>query len=264
MKKLSLILFVLLICISFTFQAFAAPNARLVDEANLLNTEEKKALLIKLNEISERQKCDVIIVTAKSLQDKSSQEFADDYFDYNDYGYGNEKDGILFLISPADRDWAISTYGFGITAFTDAGQERLMAFVKTPLKENDYNTAFTEFANLSDKYLTQAKTGEPYDAGNLPRMTLQNPITNVVLGLFIGAIIAFLVVQFLKRSLKSVVTKTRADDYMRPGSMNITESHETFLYSTISKTAKPKEKSGGSSTHSSSSGRSHGGSSGKY
>jgi len=55
---------------------------------------------------------------------------------------------------------------------------------------------------------------------------------------------------------------------MKSGSLNITESRDTFLYNTVTRTAKPKNtdsgSSGGSSTHTSSSGETHGGGGGKF
>ena len=37
------------------------------------------------------------------------------------------------------------------------------------LKHNNYYEAFNIYADLSDKFLTQAKTDNPYDKGNLPK-----------------------------------------------------------------------------------------------
>lgn len=95
---------------------------RLVDAAGLLSADDAAELLKKLDEISERQACDVVIVTVNSLEGKTPTAYADDFFDYTGYGYGENDDGILFLISMEERDWAISTYAFGVVAFTDAGQ----------------------------------------------------------------------------------------------------------------------------------------------
>jgi len=63
----------------------------------------------------------------------------------------------------------------------------------------------------------------------------------------------------MKGQLKSVRFKSAASDYTKAGSMNVTESRDLFLYRTVSRREKPRENSGGSSTHTSSSGRSHGG-----
>jgi len=241
----------------------------LVDDANLLTDSEEATLLALLEDISTRQECDVAIITVDSLGNKSSEAFADDFYDYNGYGYGPDDDGILFLISMEERDWAISTFGFGIPAFTDAGQERIISDLKTYLSNGDYNKAFTIFATSCDKYLTQARTGEPYDYGNMPKYTMQQPLYNVVFSLVVGAAISWSVMKKMTAPLKTVKKESRADKYEREGSMYVRASRESFLYNSVSKTAKAPpssggSSSGGSSTRSSSSGRSHGGSSGKF
>ena len=68
---------------------------------------------------------------------------------------------------------------------------------------------------------------------------------------------------FMTRKLSKMntaVMQPGAANYMKPGSMNMDFSRDIFLYSTVSKREKPKE----SSTHTSSSGRTHGGRSGSF
>lgn len=237
---------------------------RLVDDADLLTDSEESDLLSKLDEISERQYCDVAIVTVDSLDGKTARAYADDFFDYNGYGMGNDDSGILLLISMEYRDWAISTYGFGIQAFTDAGQEYITEQILPDLSDGNYAASFNQFAALADRFLTQAKTGNPYDYGNLPKGPLSLLWTLVAIGA--GLLIAWIIVSIMKSSLKSVQPKNNASDYVRNGSMHLTVAQDMFLYRTVSRSARPKSSSssGGSSTHSSSSGRSHGGSSGKF
>ena len=45
--------------------------------------------------------------------------------------------------------------------------------------------------------------------------------------------------------MKSVRQKNDAADYVRPGSMQLTHSRDLFLYSHVSRTAKPKNTSSG-------------------
>ena len=241
---------------------------RLVDDANLLKPKEEEKLLALLNKISEQQECDVAVITVPSLDGKTSLDFAHDFYDYNGYGYGEDDSGILFLLCPEERDWAISTYGFGIPAFTDAGQEFLMDIVKPSLSSESFYKAFTYFAKLSDEYLTKAHSGEPYDVGNMPPPRMMQPFTNVILSFIVSIPIAWWVTSKKKKSLKSVGMQAKADQYIHPGSIDITKKSDTFLTEEVSKTrivtTTSSSSSGGSSTSSSSSGRSHGGSSGKY
>jgi uncharacterized protein len=67
----------------------------------------------------------------------------------------------------------------------------------------------------------------------------------------------------MKGKLKSVRVQAGASGYVKTGSMNVTHRQDLFLYRDVNRTAKPKDSSG-SSTHTSSSGRSHGGGGGKF
>jgi uncharacterized protein len=282
-KNNSILLLTLLLCISFAPSVSAAEIPavrqldRLVDRADLLTGSEEAALLKQLNEISERQRCDVVIATIGSLDGKSPTEYADDFFDYKGYGMGENKDGILFLISMKDRDWAISTHGYGITAFTDAGQEYLFGEIKSDLANNNYSKAFVKFATRCDEFITQAKNGKPYNSGNFPK---EKPgFVDFLISLFFSMIIGLSVPGVMKAQMKTVQMKSAATEYVRQGSLKITGADQksnsglnfsglpaSLLYVTRSKVARVT-KSGGTSvsrTHTSFSGRTHGGSSGKF
>ena len=80
--------------------------------------------------------------------------------------------------------------------------------------------------------------------------------------------IARFIVKGMENQLETVRPALAANNYIKENSLNITRSENQFLYNTVNKTAKPKETSsssgGGSSTHTSSSGRTHGGTGGKF
>lgn len=166
-KKILSLLFVLLFCLTAAIPAFAAGDLlRLVDNADLLSAGEESALLAKLNEISERQQADIVVVTVDTLDGKTPMDYADDFYDYNGYGFGADKDGVLLLVSMEDRDWWMTTTGYGITAITDAGIEYISEKFLSYLSDGDYADAFTTYAELCDEFFTQAKSGRPYDIGH--------------------------------------------------------------------------------------------------
>jgi len=135
-------------------------SPRLVDDTELLTTEQKNNLLSRLDLVSKRQHCDVVLVTVPSIGNQSPRAFADDYYDYNGYGYDENHDGILLLLSMEERDWAISTCGFGITAFTDDGLSYIFEQIKGDLGRDDYYTAFDKYIDLCDEFLTTAHSNE--------------------------------------------------------------------------------------------------------
>ena len=236
----------------------SAASPRLADEAELLSDTECAAVEKQLDELSAQYGLDVVIVTTDSTGSRTPMEYADDYFDYNDYA----PDGVLLLVSMEDSDWWISTTGYGIAAFTDAGIEYIGNKVVPYLSDGEYAKAFTTFADLCDQFLSQAKTGNPFDTHNLPKEPFK-PVRNVIIALVIGLAAAFFATGSMKKKLKSVVQKAQADDYVTPGSLQITKSRDFHLYTHIDRREKPKSNSG-SSTHTSSSGVTHGGGGGKF
>lgn len=241
---------------------------RIADWAELLSESEEAELSDCLDEISERQKLDVVIVTVDSLEGVNVTAYADDFFDYNGYGFGENKDGILFLISMEERDWCISTSGYGITAFTDAGQEYLSEKFLPYLSDGEYAEAFRTFAVWCDDYITQARAGTPYDVDNVPT-ELFSPLGALIIAVVIGLIVAFIATGIMRLGLRSVFSEPKADSYIKKDSLNLTKNYDLFLYRNVTRTERQREtstasSSGGSTTHTSSSGNIHGGSKGKF
>ncbi|MGM9652910.1 MAG: TPM domain-containing protein [Eubacteriales bacterium] len=267
-KKILLILFIFTLCFGMAVpmlaeDGFADAYCRVMDMADLLSDSEEEALIARLDEIRLRQKVDVIVATTNDLEGYSVRDYADDIYDYCGFGYGTERDGVLLLISMEDRDWYISTCGYGISAFTDAGIEYIGEQIRPDLSEGSYAAAFDTYASLCDRFITQARSGTPYDRGTLPREPLSG--IWIVLSILIGIVLSMITVGGMKAKLKTVRTQTEADSYVRDGSMNITDSRDMFLYHTVTRTAKPKDTgASGSSTHTSSSGTTHGGGGGKF
>lgn len=264
-KRISVFLTVILLCLACVFPVWAGTGNRLDDQAGLLDADQQESLSNTLDKISERDLVDVVIVTTNSLEGKTAQAYADDYFIDHGYGQGEDGDGILFLVDMGDRNWAIATHGYAIQVFSDAGQEYIMDQVKPYLSDGDYNEAFQTFALECDDFITQADEAEPYDVGNLPKEPFDVG-TNLLIALAVGLVAGLLVTGNMRRKLKTVRKQDQAASYVRQGSMHVNRSNDYYLYSTVSKTAKPKneDSGGGSSPHTSSSGDTFGGSSGKF
>ena len=265
-KRILTVLFALLLCMVVVIPTFAASDLpRLVDNADLLTDSEESTLLSKLNEISERQQADVVVVTADTLDGKTPMDYADDFYDYNGYSFGADKDGVLLLVSLEDRDWWMSTTGYGITAITDAGIEYISEKFLSDLSDGDYADAFTTYAELCDDFFTQARSGQPYDTGHMPKQPF-NIARNLLIALIVGFVIALIATGVMKGKLKTVRFQSAASNYVKANSMNVTESRDMFLYTHVDRRAKPKDtdSSSGSGTHTSSSGSTHGGGGGKF
>lgn len=266
MKKIYLcILIAVIMTASLVSQVCAADLPLLYDEAEVLMDYEEAELLAKLESVSDSVNMDVVVAIVNSTGELSPMEYADDFFDYNGYGRGPDRDGLVLLVSMEYREWWISTRGYAITVFTDAGLEYISEQFLPYLSGDNYAAAFDDFANQCELFAAQASTGDPYDVHNLPKAPF-DPVFSLVIALVIGLIIALIYTGHLKSQLKSVHSQTHASGYVKAGSLNVTESRDFFLYRNISRSVRQTSSgsSGGSSTHTSSSGASHGGRGGGF
>jgi uncharacterized protein len=289
-KHLLFLLFVFLFCLSVSGTAFATIQEntenekmedsliyddlimvyrRVEDGADLLTHEEEQILIEKLDAISANQSLDVVVVTTNTTNGKSPMEYADDFFDYNGYGMGEDRDGVLLMIDMGQRDYWISTSGYGIEAFTDAGISYIGEQIVGPLGNGDYVEAFELFADLCDDFVTQAKKGNPYDVSHMPKAPFNKGLCFWI-SLFIGFVLSAIVNMILQAQLKTVARQNSAANYAKAGSLVVTHSYEGMrdrrvIHELIkSDSDDSRSGGGGSSTHISSSGRSHGGGGGKF
>lgn len=229
------------------------------DDADLLDKSEEEALNSKLEKISDELNFDVAVVTVNSTGSKTATEYADDYFDYNGYGRGSNGDGALFLVSISDRKWAISTKGYGISAINKDALNYMEDEIIPILKDGNYSDAFNKFADLTYDIVKDAKKGNSFTE---PKKS-KDVLMNLIIAFSIGAFISMIIILSYKKKLKPVKFETEAKAYIVPGSFNIRRSDDYFLYFNITKIPIPKNDSD-SDSHTSSSGSSHGGSSGSF
>ena len=284
-KLLSVILIPILVLV-FAFSVQAEDKAFVIDNAHLLSEDEQIQLNDYAKELSESVEMDLVILTVDSLEGKTAEEYADDYFDYNGYGQGPDNSGVLFLIDMGSRTWAISTTGQAIGIFSDKAQENLMNGVRPFLSDGEFSDAFAVFLNgccdqiigAGGGFINEAEFPEgeigifddeisgQSDVIHIGSSSHENDgfvFGRVVISILFGFLIACLIVAAWKKKLQNVEFKSGASDYLSPGSFNLTVQKDIYLYRNVVRTPKPKENSG-SSTHMGSSGTSHGGSSGHF
>lgn len=258
MKRFVTIMIALL-CFVSTITVYADfINPTITDSVGYLTEEQNKELSARLDKIRKQYNFDIVFVSEDRLSAYDAQASADDIYDYNGYGYGENYDGILFYIADAERKYHFSTYGSGMTIFNENGLAYLEKKIVPSLKEGDYYTAVKTYADCAQELLEMAAQGKPFNK--------RQHSTQYILGVIAGAILLPLLLAYfmMKKKLakmKTAVKEDNAANYMKPGSMTLDFSRDIFLYSTVTKTEKVKSNSG---SHTSSSGRSHGGSGGSF
>ena len=237
-----------------------------MDNADLLMADDAEALLEELDRRSEALQFDIVIVTVDSLDGETPRNYAEDFFWYNNYGLGEDRDGALLLVAMDTRDWYIATHGFGITAITPAGREAMVDRFLPQLSNAEYAAAFSTFAEECEDYVNQARNGSAYDTGNLPDEPFEAPgFLWVVACLLFGALIGGITVGVMAAKHKTVRRQPAANSYVVQDSLHLTQQSDLFLYANTTRTARPKDNDrSGSDAHSGSGGSSFGGGGGKF
>lgn len=254
MKKPILIVLSFLIALLLAVPVFAAVPQHLIlnDGADLLRPEEESTLLVTMNQIMDQYGVGVFILTADSLDGKTAEAYADDYYDT--YLYADYPDGILLLISMEYRDWAMSTSGKCIDALSNSALDSLFEAMSDQLRNNDFYGAFSAYLHALQNRMQRYVDDTTVDGRDYLRVAL--------VALAAGVAVGGIAILVMRGQMKTAVAQHNADSYIVGGSFNMTRRADIYLYSRVSKTRRAENNS--SSTHRSSGGHVHGGRSGKF
>lgn len=226
------------------------------DEAGYLTDEQVEELTEKLDALRKKYRVDVAIMVEEIMIADDAQQAADDIYGYHFYGLGEDDDGILLYVSKNPRSYYFTTHAYAQSAFNQNGLAYLEGKVVPHLKEDDYYAAFTAYAETADELLGMAAQGTPYN--KKPPKNIWPVIAAVIIVPFV---VAFTMTGAKVKKMKTAVSQDYANHYVKSDSMRLDVAQDIFMYSTVHRTERPKDTE---SSHTSSSGRSHGGTGGSY
>lgn len=241
--------------------AVCAAGEPVADSAGLFSQKEIQELTEKARSLSQKAGMDVVIVTEDDTGGKTSQDYADDYYDYNGY----DTNGVLLLLDMDNRQVYISTSGRGITYLTDRRIDSMLDRLIPYMKKEDYSGAAQRFLSDCSGYLTtlpsKSEGGTPAGppVGSAANKWTRYLPVYVVAALAAGGISVLIVWRKYR-----VKPKRMAYDFRSQGHLNLVrqDSYLTRTWVTtreVPKSPPPSSSGGGSSTHTSSSGSTHGG-----
>lgn len=223
---------------------------KVYDFAELFTTEEENNIYKEINDYINSYNMDLTVVTINENPKSSPREYADDFYDYNNFGRNASKDGILFLIDMSNREIYMTTTGYAINMYDDYRINKSLDQVYKYMTNKNYYQGVSNYISIISNY---AKSG-------LPSKKDRKSITNTILISFvISTIITIIIIVILIRKNKMAKKKTTAREYLNKESIIINKLGETLISTHTSRIAVDHSSSGGSSTHSGSSGTSHGG-----
>ncbi len=253
-KRISFLLSILVLCLALAVPVFAAgfEAAQLgfvTDTVGLLSDGESRRLEQQAAAISQQYECGVYIIVLDDftgyVYDTDPYEAAKSLYTGYTLGYGSQKSGVLLMLSMAERDYALIAYGYGNTAFTDYGKEKLCDAFLDHFGNDDWYGGFSDYLAKCDSMLEAARDGHPLDVGSDPQAAAVGALLSVLLGCALGFAVCMAIRQ---RQMKSVAAKEEANAYLAAGSVRITQRDDRFSHTTEVRTRIEKESSSSGGT----------------
>lgn len=241
---------------------------KVYDFAELLDEDEEEEIAELIDTFIEKYNMDMVVVTTNDADYRSSEAYADDFFDYNDFGLNETLDGILFLIDMDNRNMWISTHGEAIRMYNDYRIESILDTTYDYISNQDYYNCAKGFVKDATYFASVGITGKNVNShidsktGNIV-YDVKFDLTYVFFGAIGSGIITLIFILIASAKHKTIRKATQAKEYMVKDSFVLKHNEDRFLSTHTSKVYDPPSSSsssgGGSSTHSSSSGSFHGG-----
>lgn len=230
------------------------------DLSDQLTAEEWKEAEARAADISQRHNCGVYVVFVDNFKKYGDGDdvYKTTYELYhaNELGMGEGRDGIIILLSMAERDYAMFVYGtYAETAFNSYGQEKLEKAFLGNFKEDDWYGGISNYLSTCDEYLTRADAGKP---------VRESPALLIAIAVVASCLLSGAICLFLKRSMKTVHQKVEANEYVAPGGLQLSKQYDRYTHTTEVRSKISSSDDSSSSGTSSCSGGGGSGRSGKF
>ena len=213
------------------------------DTAGLLTDGQAADLESRAAQMSQQYGCGTYIVTVDDYEDYtdgSVRQCAEEIFTDYDLGYGDSRDGVLLLMSMAERDYALIAHGdFGNAAFTDYGKDVLTDAFLDDFRYDNWYDGFSDYLDVSGDMMSAARSGNPvdvdnggydgYDGGSSGSRVTVGSVCAIVI---IALLVALIVSMALKKKMKSARTQVMAEEYVIPQGVVIDVREDSFSHRT--------------------------------
>ena len=246
-KKLLVLLFAVALIICLAIPASAEQREiHIFDIDGILDTQDVTALEKEAAQFSNAYDCGIYVAVFNDMADfgfYDIEDFSEAIYTQWDLGYGDQRNGILLIMSMAERDYDLVAFGeFGNYAFTDYGKEVLADQFLDDFRRNDWATGFQDYIGSAAALIKQARDGEPFDYvgyGENSVYTYQERSTTEKLasgglgGTILGLLTAMISGSSMKRKMKTAVAATDASDYVEDHGVFLTAQEDRFTHATV-------------------------------
>ena len=218
------------------------------DISGLLTDQQREELESRAAALSQSHDCGIyfaLVDDYTDYADGSVYEVTYQIYHNMQLGMGEGRDGLIVLLSMAERDYAMFVYGdYAQYAFNEFGQEQLEERFLGYFGEDDWYRGISRYLDACDEFLTKAEDGDPVR----PAYWKWHILAGIIGCLAAGSICS----KYLS-PMKTVHQKAEANAYLTHGGLKLTRREDQFVR--MSETRQKIDKGGsGGGTHSESGG----------
>lgn len=258
-KRISSLLLICLLLACIPVFAGAESPAQdfphVLDNAGLLSESERASLENTAAALSERCECSLYIVTVQDFTELDSdvREAAMGIYRYYELGWGEGHDGVILLLSMADRDFCFAGYGKGETICDgDSGFWIEDQFLDN-FRSNDWYGGFEDYLTACGEQLRKLEAGE--DLGSAEKITGDDGLdyhsynyedaarrsreektarsgAKILVIVIVPLLAALVTCSIFKAQMKTARAAARADRYLKPRSLNLRVKEDVFTHRT--------------------------------
>ena len=229
-----------------------------IDDARLLTIEQRQELNAYAEKITETYGMGIYIMSVEDFHNYGEEPQIFDvlwnYYHDNSLGYGADRQGMILMLSIAERDFATFFYGEDTEyAFNGFGQAQLENYFLDDFGSDDWYDGFMDFLVASEDFMAKAAAGEP---------VRDNPWSLASVFVLIALFVSFVVTRLLWMKMANVAAQKGAKRYQTAEGLVLTKQIDQFLTQTIRR-RKIESSDSGSGRSGSSRAHSGGGGSGR-
>ena len=169
-RRIVCILLAALLLLGLCCTAFAEAPAtepqlwNITDTVGLLTSDEDQSLEERAEEISAQYGVGIYLLILEDYSEyyDDPYETAYELYHQNTLGLGEDRDGVILLMSMSNRKYATFFYGPKAEyAFDAYGQELMEEEFLDDFRDDDWYDGFEDYLEVCDEYLARAEAGDP-------------------------------------------------------------------------------------------------------
>lgn len=237
---------------------------KIYDFSDVLTEEEYEKLKNEAIEFKNHTNMDIVILidSLPYSYDNMNEDYAADFYDYNDFGLDLDKySGVLLFRNTYEKDpyYDIYTFGNAQLYFSKSRLDKTLDNIYDDLHDKNYYNGFSKYISEMKSYYDNGIAEEMRgytvdDNGYLQAPPVEPPKYHVPIGwaLLIASVVSTISIVIMIRKNKMVMKATQAEEYIDSKSIKISNKEDTFISShTTHYTTSSSSGSSGGSFHSS-------------